>query len=311
MSSTTTTTTTTNDPPKFEVKATDWDRTAASYAQLATQGSPMSVPITKLVEMLQSKSSFETATTILDVGCGPGSAVSQLISTHHNILPSNTQLLATDFSRGMVSIVSQVRDHKLENLEDGTEKSTWTRVVPLVMDAMDLRPLLDGSISHIIANFVLFMTDDPPKALQEAHRVLKDGGVFAVSSWHRVDWLDYLAVAASNAFPTIGKPTPRMPEFPAQWANVDGVQDLLKDAGFKDVQVETVGAPIVMPKLEASVHAFLNSGNPSVTWVTDVLEENEIGEVEKQLVKVVKEKCEVNDKGHVLNGTAILASCRK
>ncbi|KAG9720872.1 S-adenosyl-L-methionine-dependent methyltransferase, partial [Aureobasidium melanogenum] len=197
--------TTTTNPPKFEVKATDWDRTAASYAQLATQGSPMSVPITKLVEMLHTHSPFDTATTILDIGCGPGSATSQLISTHHNILPSNTQLLATDFSRGMVSIVQQVRDFKLENLQEGTEKSTWTRVVPLVMDAQDLRPLLDDSVSHIIANFVLFMTDDPPKALQEAHRVLENGGVFALSSWHRMDWLDYLVIAASHVFPALGK----------------------------------------------------------------------------------------------------------
>ncbi|KAG9578671.1 S-adenosyl-L-methionine-dependent methyltransferase, partial [Aureobasidium melanogenum] len=302
----------TTNPPKFEVKATDWDRTAASYAQLATQGSPMSVPITKLVEMLQTFSSFDTATTILDVGCGPGGATSQLISTHHNILPSNTQLLATDFSRGMVSIVQQVRAFKLEKLQEGTEKSTWTRVVPLVMDAQNLRPLLDDSISHIIGNFVLFMTDDPPKALQEAHRVLKNEGVFALSSWHRMDWMDYLVIAASHAFPTLGKPTPQMPEFPAQWASVDGVRDLLKDAGFKDLQLETVGAPIVMPKVEASVHAFLTSGNPAVTWITDVLEGNEVEEVEKQLVKVVKEKCEVNDKGaHILNGTAILAICRK
>ncbi|KAH0136920.1 S-adenosyl-L-methionine-dependent methyltransferase, partial [Aureobasidium melanogenum] len=297
--------------PKFEVKATDWDRTAASYAQLATQGSPMSVPITKLVGMLHTLSSFDTATTILDIGCGPGSATSQLISTHHNILPSNTQLLATDFSRGMVSIVQQVRDFKLENLQEGTEKITWTRVVPLVMDAQDLRPLLDDSVSHIIANFVLFMTDDPPKALQEAHRVLKNGGVFALSSWHRMDWLDYLVIAASHVFPALDKPTPQKPEFPAQWASVDGVRDLLKDAGFKDVQLETVGTPIVMHKVEASVHAFLASGNPAVTWITDVLEENEVEEVEKQLVKVVKEKCEVNDKGaHILNGTAILAICR-
>ncbi|KAH0333592.1 S-adenosyl-L-methionine-dependent methyltransferase, partial [Aureobasidium melanogenum] len=309
MSSTTTTTT---NPPKFEVKATDWDRTAASYAQLASQGSPMSVPITKLVEMLQTLSSFDTATTILDIGCGPGSATSHLISTHHDILPSNTQILATDFSRGMISIVQQVRDFKLEKLSEGTEKSTWSRVVPLVMDAQDLRPLLDDSISHIIANFVLFMVDDPQKALQEAHRVLKSGGVFVLSSWHRMDWMDCLVIAASNAFPTLGKPTPQLPKFPAQWASVDGVRDLLKDAGFKDVQVNTVGAPIIMPKVEASVHAFLTSGNPAVTWITDVLEEKEIEEVEKQLVKVVKEKCGVNDNGgYVLNGTAILASCRK
>ncbi|KAH0347396.1 S-adenosyl-L-methionine-dependent methyltransferase, partial [Aureobasidium melanogenum] len=286
----------TTNPPKFEVKATDWDRTAASYAQLATQGSPMSVPITKLVEMLQTFSSFDTATTILDVGCGPGSATSQLISTHHNILPSNTQLLATDLAVEWLA----------------SYNNTWTRVVPLVMDAQNLRPLLDDSISHIIANFVLFMTDDPPKALQEAHRVLKNEGVFALSSWHRMDWMDYLVIAASHAFPTLGKPTPQMPEFSAQWASVDGVRDLLKDAGFKDLQLETVGAPIVMPKVEASVHAFLTSGNPAVTWITDVLEGNEVEEVEKQLVKVVKEKCEVNDKGaHILNGTAILAICRK
>ncbi|CAD0094990.1 unnamed protein product [Aureobasidium mustum] len=304
--------TTTNNTPGFNVKASDWDKTSGSYTQLASKGSPMSIPITRLVEMLHTSSPFDSATTILDIGCGPGSATAQLISTHHTAIPASTQLLATDFSSGMVNVTSQVRASKLEALQEGTEKSTWARVVPLVLDATDLRPLLTESISHIIANFVLFMTEDPAKALEEAHRVLKSDGVAACSSWSRMDWIENLALAASRTFPTLGKALPQLPMMPAQWTSVEGVRDLFTDAGFRDIHTEYVEAPMVLPSVEGFAHQFLTSGNPAVTWVTDVLDETEVDQLEKQLVQVIKEKCEANDKGgHILNGTAVLASGRK
>ncbi|KAI4754662.1 S-adenosyl-L-methionine-dependent methyltransferase [Aureobasidium sp. EXF-12344] len=303
--------TTTNDAPSFNVKASDWDRASESYAQLDSKGSPMSVPITKLVEMLHTFLPFDSATTILDIGCGPGNATAQLISTHHTAIPASTQLLATDFSSGMLNLASEVRTANLSVMQ-GTEKDTWARVVPLVLDAADLRPLLSGSVSHIIANFVLFIIDNPAKALREAHRVLKNDGVAACSSWsNKMDWIEYFGLAASRTFPAIGKPLPQRPTFAAQWTSVEGVGALFTDAGFRDIHTEYVEAPIVVHSVEGVAHHFLTSGNPAVTWATDVLNETEVEQLEKQLVQVIKEKSKVENGAYILGGTAVLAIGRK
>ncbi|CAD0083124.1 unnamed protein product [Aureobasidium vineae] len=295
----------------FKVGANDWNKASANYAANVSK-TPMSIPITRLIEMLDSHSSLSSATSILDIGCGPGSVTSQLISSHHATLPTTTQLLATDFSSGMVGVVFQVRASKLNELQQGTEKDTWARVTPLVMDAMNLAPLLDHSISHIIANFVFFMVEDPVKALKETHRVLRPNGVGACSSWSRMQWMESLAIAASRTFPSLNKPTPEMPTVTASWTSCEGVSEQLKAAGFTETHTEYVEAPIVMPDVEQFAHFFLTSGNPAVTWITDVLDEQEVKEVEKQFVQVVKENCEKNDDGaYVLAGTAVIAIGRK
>jgi SAM-dependent methyltransferase len=144
--------------PNFKVSVADWDKTSTNYAQNISRA-PMSIPITRLIALLDTFSPFSAATRILDVGCGPGNGISAIISSFHGVLPSHAQLLATDFSSGMVEIVTRTRASKLEELqEDTTEKQAWEKVQPLVLNAMDLSPLLDASISHIIANFVFFMT---------------------------------------------------------------------------------------------------------------------------------------------------------
>ncbi|KAI4728344.1 S-adenosyl-L-methionine-dependent methyltransferase [Aureobasidium sp. EXF-10728] len=295
----------------FKVGANDWNKTSANYAA-NTSRSPMSIPITRLIELLDSHSSLSSATSILDIGCGPGSVTSQLISSHHADLPTTAQLLATDFSIGMVGVVSQARASKLKELSPGTEKDTWARVTPLVMDAMTLAPLLDNSISHIVANFVFFMVQDPAKALKESYRVLQPNGVAAISSWSRMQWMESLAIAASRTFPSLGKPTPEMPTVSASWTTCEGVGEQLKTAGFRDVYTEFVSAPIVMPDVEQFAHFFLTSGNPAVTWITDISDEQEVKEVERQFVQVVKENCEKNGEGaYVLAGTAVVAIGRK
>jgi SAM-dependent methyltransferase len=298
--------------PNFKVSVADWDKTSTNYAQNISRA-PMSIPITRLVALLDTFSPFSAATTVLDVGCGPGNGISAIISTFHGVLPSHTQLLATDFSKGMVEIVTRTRVAKLEELkEDTTERQAWEKVQPLVLNAMDLSPLLDASISHIIANFVFFMTSAPEKALSESLRVLLPSGVCACSSWHRGQWLDLLSLAAQRSFPGFGKPVPEMPVIATEWTSREGMEGLLTKAGFTEVETEYVDAPIVAPDVEGFARFFLGSGNPAVTWVTDVLSGEEVKEVERVFVEVIKEKCERNEEGgYVIVGVAVLAVGRK
>lgn len=298
--------------PNFKVAAADWNKTSANYAQNISKA-PMSIPITRLIELLNTHSPFSSATTILDIGCGPGNGTSAIISSFHSALPSDAKLLATDFSSGMVDVVTRTRASKLDELQDSsTEMKAWEKVQPLVMDAMDLHPLLDSSVSHIIANFVFFMTEKPEKALTEALRVLQSQGVCACSSWHRGQWMELLNLAAQRCLPGLDKPVPEMPVIAAEWTSREGTEGLMKDAGFEEVHTEYVDAPIVVPNVEGFARFFLGSGNPAVTWITDVLDEEEVKQVEKHFVQVIKEKCERNEQGaYVLVGIAVLAIGRK
>ncbi|CAD0042831.1 unnamed protein product [Aureobasidium pullulans] len=277
MSSTTTT------PPMLKVSSADWDKTSASYAQHSSK-SPTSIPIQRLIELLDTLKPLSTASAILDVGCGPGAATAQIVDTHSANIDTVTQFIAGDFSTGM------------------------TRVTPLVLDATDMRPVLDESVSHIIANLVFFMTENPAKAVAESYRVLSQNGVMACSSWAKMAWMECLAIAAERIFPTLGKPVPAMPQFPVQWASVEGIEQQLANAKFRDIHTEYTQAPIVVPNLEAWSHFFMNSGNPAVSWITDELDHAGVQEAEKQFIQVVKEQCEVNENGaYVLSGTAVLA----
>jgi len=296
----------------FKVSAADWNKTSSNYAANISKA-PMSIPISRLISLLNTHLPFSSATTILDIGCGPGNGTAAIISTFHDTLPSGSKILSTDFSAGMVDIVTRTRHAKLEDLPEGSkEREVWEKVQPLVMDAMDLSPLPDSSISHIIANFVFFMTESPEKALTEALRVLQPQGICACSSWARGQWMELLNLAAQRSFPEFGKPVPEMPVIAPQWTSADGIAELMKQAGFRDIHTEYVEAPIVAQDPQGFVKFFLGSGNPAVTWITDVLVEEEIKEVEKVFEEAIREVCERNEGGgYVLAGTAVLAVGRK
>lgn len=274
----------------------------------------MSIPISRLISLLNHHLPFSSATTILDIGCGPGNGTAAIISTYQDVLPKQSRILATDFSSGMVDIVTRTRQAKLSELSDigSTEREIWQKVQPSVMDATNLSPLPTSSISHIIANFVLFMTSSPETALSEALRVLQPQGICACSSWAKMQWMELLNLSAQRAFPGFNKIVPEMPVIAAQWTSVQGVAALMKQAGFADVQTEYVEAPMVVADPEGFAKMFLGSGNPAVTWVTDVLGEEEVREVARVLGEVIKEVCERNEgDAYVLTGTAVLASGRK
>ncbi|KEQ99663.1 hypothetical protein AUEXF2481DRAFT_25547 [Aureobasidium subglaciale EXF-2481] len=303
--------TTTTSAPMLKVNVADWDRTAKSYAQTGSRG-PMSIPIQGLVGLLNKLEPLDSASAILDVGCGSGGVISHIIDTYSANMQSTTQLLSTDFSSVMVSLVTQLRKTKLAELPAGRERDLWSQVTPLILDATDMRPLPNDLISHIIASFVFFMTADPAKALAESYRVLRSGGVLACSSWHKMMWMENLVLATERALTPLNKAIPVMPQFPTKWSTAGGVKEQLANAGFRDIQTEYIEAPIIIPDVEAWSRSFIASGNPAVTWITDVLDAAEVEQVEKQLVQAIKEKCEVNEQGaYILSGTAVLAAGRK
>lgn len=171
---------------------------------------------------------FSKATTILDVGCGPGQVTNALIQKYGTALSDNTKIIASDNSAGMLEQIGTRKAYALVN-EPG---SPWEKVSTLLSDVQDIKEVADSSVSHVTAGFVLFMIPRSDAALRETFRVLEPQGVLALSSWKSADWIQI------TMFLRTIKPDLPMPNFDMDWTSLEGVRRKLEQAGFKDVIVK-------------------------------------------------------------------------
>lgn len=81
---------------------------------------------------------FSKATSVLDIGCGYGVIVGALLSAHREDIPREARIIAGDSSPGIIELLRNRR----------SEDPAWERVEPTVLDALDLSPIPDGSLSH-------------------------------------------------------------------------------------------------------------------------------------------------------------------
>jgi ubiquinone/menaquinone biosynthesis C-methylase UbiE len=131
-----------------------------------------------LVEHANLNSPFSTATAILDIGCGYGGVIGELIATYGSQLPKDARLVAADLSPGMIELVRKRQ----------SQDPTWAKIEPALYDAMNLSAISDNSLSHVLSGFTIFLLPDPRKGMTEALRVLQPGAVFAFSSMAQSTW---------------------------------------------------------------------------------------------------------------------------
>ena len=97
---------------------------------------------------------------VLDAGCGTGNLTIKLAE--------NNKVTAVDFSDGMLV--------KLK------EKNKYFKNITIKVGDVTALDILNDTFDAVASVNVLFNLDDPEKAIREANRVLKKGGVFVVSS---------------------------------------------------------------------------------------------------------------------------------
>jgi ubiquinone/menaquinone biosynthesis C-methylase UbiE len=150
---------------------------------------------------------------VLDVACGRGAV---LLAAG----PAAGSLTGVDVSPGMIELARA--DLWAAGLADADLR---------VMDA-ERMTFPDASFDVVTAAFALFFLPDPARAAAEFHRLLRPGGVVAVSTWAEEDprwaWEDDLIAAA-------GTPVRRALQRPFDRA--EDVVDLLSGAGFEDVHI--------------------------------------------------------------------------
>ncbi len=97
---------------------------------------------------------------ILDLGCGPGILSQKLAEAGHEITAVDNDGTMLDFATERLTKFSRVRIQR----EDATALS-----------------LKSESIDGVVCNNVLYYVNDPFGLVSEAHRVLKERGIFSVS----------------------------------------------------------------------------------------------------------------------------------
>jgi SAM-dependent methyltransferase len=140
--------------------------TSEKLAARARLHSAYSVSDEGWFEFVAKRLKLRDCDKVLDIGCGPG----WFWQTAAPLLPDRLELTLADQSPGMVS----------EALERCRPLRRWT-VTGVRADATTL-PFADASVDAVIAMHMLYHVPDQQKAVAEMHRVLKPGGLLAVTT---------------------------------------------------------------------------------------------------------------------------------
>jgi ubiquinone/menaquinone biosynthesis C-methylase UbiE len=152
--------------------------------------------------------------SLLDVACGRGA------------------VMVAAFVRGIGRLTGiDVSPTMIELAAADLRAAGITDVDLRVMDAEQL-DFPDASFDLLTAAFALFFLPDPARAAAEFQRVLRPGGVVAVSTWGEEDerWSFEDELLASTG-------SPRLKTLQQPFDRAEDVTDLLATAGFADLQV--------------------------------------------------------------------------
>ena len=121
---------------------------------------------------------LSSVSTILELGCGPGFLWRQ----NADRLPTNTIIVASDFSHGMV------REARA-SLGSKAGAANFCQ-----LDATQL-PFKTGSLDAVMAMAMLYHVEDRPAAFREIRRVLREGGRLYASTMGRAHMRELREIA--------------------------------------------------------------------------------------------------------------------
>lgn len=169
---------------------------------------------------------------VLDVAAGTGQS---LVPAAIRVGDAG-RVVGTDLASGMVDVLRRIiREQALHNAD------------ALVADAEQL-PFDDGTFDTVLCGFGLFFFPDPGRALAEFRRVLRAGGVLAISTFTRAgsDSMDRTWRLIGNH---IAVPPPA--DEGTRFHEPDQLVSALRAARFSSIEVKTSPFEIVLPDIEA------------------------------------------------------------
>lgn len=144
----------------FDRVSTDWDEMRSSFYN---EG---------VVDALAVRAEIDAAHTVVDVGTGTGFIAAGLA-------PRAARVIGVDSSPAMLGVAA------------GNLTALGLANATLVEGSVDALPLADDSVDAAVANMVLHHAPDPTAMLTEMARVVRPGGVVAVTDEveHSYEWM--------------------------------------------------------------------------------------------------------------------------
>jgi len=217
---------------------------------------------------LASRINTENLESILEIACGTGRLTNHLIKK----LSSNTKLIATDLNEDMLSFAQQ----KIDN----------SKVTFQVANAQEL-PFEDNIFDLLICQFGIMFFPEKLNALKEMARVLKPTGEILFSTWDKIE-NNPIIYSTSNTIASFFKTNP--PEFltvPFSMFDTQAIENLLQNAGFKNIAIEHIKMTGESPNAEDVTMGFVK-GNPILQEIADrdaTLPEKIIKAVKNNIIK--------------------------
>lgn len=193
--------------------------------QMVSAG-PGVAPAEQMAEHGEKLLSYSKATTVVDMGCGPGQVTNAVLQRHHAQLPSSAKVVGADNNAQMLG---QYESRKKAEVEKGN--AFWQRAETAVVDVHDCAAFGDNSVSHMLCGLVLFLVPDPAKAIGAIKRVMAPDGVLAISSLQSSDWVKL------SMYPLKVRPDLKMVVPTNGCSSAEDVTKHLNTAGFRDIEV--------------------------------------------------------------------------
>ena len=123
----------------------------------------------RALESLLEHAAFERASAVVEFGCGTGRLATRVL---HERLPERAAYLGMDVSPRMVALAREAI-------------APWRERARVVQTDGSVRlPAADGAFDRFVSTYVLDLLspDDTRQLLEEAHRVVRPGGLLALAS---------------------------------------------------------------------------------------------------------------------------------
>jgi ubiquinone/menaquinone biosynthesis C-methylase UbiE len=203
-------------------QAERYDRIAAGYAQW---WAPVLAPrATALLDRLDGAVAADTR-RLLDIGTGTGTLARAALRRWPAV-----EVVGIDVSSAMAAAAEAEADRLLAPAE---RRRFATRVAPA-----DSLPFPDGAFDAAISSFVLQLVPNRFRAIREAHRVLRSGGMLAYVTWLIDDRVFRPDVEFDALLDEIRVGAREHDDRPGDVPSVEGAVAQLRRAGFRHVEAE-------------------------------------------------------------------------
>ena len=225
------------DPIAFkETTRQQWDGAAEAWDRWSPLLARWLGPAT---EMMLDMTNVTKGSRVLDVAAGAGE---QTMAAARRVGPTG-YVLATDLSPGI-----------LEHAAAHARLAGYNHVETAVKDGEALAEIRTNPFDAVISRVGLIYFPDQNKALTGMRDHLRDGGRVGAITYAAADLNGFFSIPvgiirrrAALPAPLVGQPGP------FSLGDPDVLAQRLKDAGFKDIEVERVNAPV---RLESALECL-------------------------------------------------------